>query len=396
MNKPLEGIKILELTHVIAAPFCGMLLGDLGAEIIKVEKPGEGEYGRIAGPRHPDGTSLWYPNYNRNKKGITVDLKQIKGIEIIKNLVKESDIFLENFRPGLLAEMGLGYEDIKSINPNIIMVSLSGYGQEGPYAMKTAFDMTIMAIGGLMGITGEADGIPMKMGTAVSDFVAGLYGVIGTLAALRHRDLTGEGQYVDVSMLDGVLSILETSIAEFDHKGKEPPRPGNRRVYTAPSNVFKAKDGYIYIAAFFQNHWRKICQLMDREYLVDHEKFVSGNLRKQNEGEVEAIISDWCKHKTVDEIESLLEENGIPCAPVNSIERVINDKHIQQRKSIISFDYPGVGEFRVAGFPVKFSKIDTSLNFRANTLGEHNDEIICGMLGYSKEEYEELQKKGVI
>ncbi|MDW7669649.1 MAG: CoA transferase, partial [Bacillota bacterium] len=334
MNKPLEGIKILELTHVIAAPFCGMLLGDLGADIIKVEKPKEGEYGRIAGPYAPDGTSLWYPNYNRNKKGITLNFKDPKGKEILEKLIKETDVFIENFRPGLLDSMNLGYKDVKKINPDIIMVSLSGYGQEGPYANKTAFDMTILAIGGLMGLSGETDGVPMKMGTAIADFVAGLYGVIGTLSALTFKEKTGKGQYVDVSMLDGILSTLETSIAEYDLLKREPKRPGNGRVYTGPSDVFKASDGYIYIAAFFENHWNKFCKLIDREDLLNDERFKDGLSRKNNDKFLKPIISEWVENKTIDEIELLLENVGVPCAPVNNMERLMKDEHIKKTKSI--------------------------------------------------------------
>lgn len=396
MTKPLEGIKILELTHVIAAPFCGMLLGDLGAEIIKIEKPNEGEYGRIAGPRMPNGTSLWYPSYNRNKKGITLNLKDERSKPILRDLIKDSDIVLENFRPGLLTEMGFGYDDIKKINPEVIMVSLSGYGQDGPYAKKTAFDMTVLALGGLMALTGETEGVPMKVGTAISDFVAGLYGVIGTLSALKYRDLTGKGQYVDVAMIDGVLSMLETSIAEYTLLGKEPGRPGNRRVYTGPSNVFMAKDGYIYIAAFFQSHWEKMCKAMGKEELLKDERFRTGATRKKHDFIVEDIISEWVKEKTVDEVNQLLESNDIPCSPVNQIGRLLKDPHINHRNSIVSFDYPGVGKFKTCGFPIKFSEINTDEIKRPPLLGENNEEVLCERLGYSKEKYEQLKEEGII
>lgn len=396
MNKPLKGIKILEMSHVIAAPFTGMLLGDLGAEIIKIERPGEGEYGRNAAPKMPNGSSLWYPSYNRNKKAITLDFKSEKGREVILKLIKECDIYLENFRPGLLDKMGLGYEDVNKINPNIIMVSLSGYGQKGPYLNKTAFDMTILAISGLMALTGEPDGGPMKMATSVADFIAGLYGVIGTMAALKHKDLTGEGQYVDVSMLDGILSVLETSIAEFDLLGNEPPRPGNKRAYTGPSNAFKTKDGYVYIAGFFKNHWIKLCKVIGREDLLELERFKDGPSRKKNEVELEAIIGEWCVDKTIDETLQILEEEGVPCAPVNTIERVVNDPHVDECGSIISFDYPGIGEFKMAGFPIKFSKFNTNVEMRPPTLGEHNEEVICELLGYTKQEFEEMKNNKVL
>lgn len=390
MSKPLEGIRVLEFTHVIAGPFCGMLLGDLGADIVKIEKPGEGEYGRIAGPKMPNGTSLWFPNYNRNKKGITLNFKTPEAMEIVRRLVAQSDVLLENFRPGLLDEMGLGYEEIKKINPRIILVSLSGFGQEGPYARKTAFDMTVLALGGLMGLTGETEGIPMKMGTAVSDFVAGLYGVIGTLSALRHRDITGKGQFVDVAMLDAVLSMLETNIADYLLTGNEPGRPGNRRIYTAPSNVFPTSDGYIYVAGFFQSHWEKLCKLMQDDEMLNDPRLANGAGRKKNESEVERRISAWTKTKSVEELTQLMEEQGIPCAPINKMKDIVNDPHVKHRKSIVNFEYPGVGSFATAGFPVKFSDITTEVRLRPPVLGEHNKAVICEQLGFSEEEYERM------
>lgn len=392
MTKPLEGIKIIECSHVITGPFCGMLLGDLGADIIKIEQPGVGEYARNGGYKTENNTSLWFPNYNRNKRDLTLNLKTEKGKNIFKDLIKESDILIENFRPGLLNELGLGYEVLKEINPQLIMISISGYGQTGPKSRKTAFDMTVLADSGLMSLTGEEGGIPMKMGTAISDFLAGVYGALGALVSIINRNKTGLGQYVDVSMLDCLLSIYETSISEYTVLGMKPVRPGNRRASSAPSNIFLAKDGYVYIAAFFQNHFEKLFKILDCEHYIYDERFKTGNSRKENEKILEEVIESWVKDKTVEEVNEILEEQNIPCAPIREVEQVVDE----YKDSIMSFDYPGIGEFKVAKFPIKFSTINTDLTKRPPTLGEHNKEIICDFLGYSEEVYEELIKHGVI
>lgn len=393
--KPLQDIKILELSHVIAGPFSGMLLGDLGAQIVKIEQPGKGEYARFAGPTI-NGTSLWYPSYNRNKKSITVDIKNDQGQEIIRDLVKHVDVVLENYRPGLLNDLGLGFEELQKINPRLIMVSVSGFGQSGPKKMKTAFDMTISAMSGLMAVTGETYGVPMKMGISSTDFLAALYCVIGTLAAIRHRDLTGKGQYVDVSMYSAALSVLETSIPEYKFSGKEPGRPGNRRMHTAPSNVFQAKDGYVYIAAFFDSHWAKLCRLLDCDELLDHPKFITGELRKKNEEEIEALIQVWVENFSLNEVIQLLEDAGIPNAPVNTIERIMNDPHVIENEYLMNFDYGDIGQFTTVGCPIKFSGFDTELFLPPATLGQHNEEIIKDMLEYSQEKYEKLKAQQII
>lgn len=394
MTMPLTGIRILEFTHVISGPFCGMLLGDLGADIIKLEKPGEGEYGRTAGAKTSSGVSLWYPSYNRNKQGITLNFKNSKAKKILKEIIQQSDVLIENFRPGLLAEMGFGYEELKKIKPDIIMVSISGFGQYGPYSLKTAFDMTVVAMGGFMAVNGPPGGMPMKAGPAVSDFLAGLYGALATMAALRHRDKTGEGQYIDVAMMDSVMSILETSFAESKVLGKEPERTGNRRPYTAPSNVFSAKDDYVYIAALFQSHWENLCKAMGKAEILQDPRFTTGQLRKKNEEAVETVVSEWVKQHTVAEVLDLLEGLAIPCSPVKKISDLVVDPHIAARESLVEVDYPGVGLFPMAAFAPRFSSIKPLIK-RPPLLGENNKDIVCDLLGYSIAEFQQMADEGV-
>lgn len=394
MNKPLEGIRVLEFTHVISGPFCGMMLGDLGAEVIKIENPTNGEYTRTAGARTPDGVSLWYPAFNRNKKSITLNLKDERANDILTKLVKDCDVLLENFRPGLLAEMGFGYEDLKKINPHIIVASISGFGKNGPYENKTAFDMTIAAMSGFMAVNGLPD-IPMKTGPAISDFLSGLYGALAIVSALRFRDKTGKGQFIDVSMMDSAMSILESSFAELTILKREPQRIGNRRPNNAPSTVFKASDDFVYIAALFQKHWEKLCMLMGREDLLAVPEYKTMQDRYKCADEIEAIVTEWVKDKTADEVLQLLEEQLIPCARVNRLQSVLDDPNVKARNSIIEFDYPGLGKYPTAAFTPRFSEITVDIT-RPPLLGENNTDVYCNLLGYTEEEYQELVKGEVI
>lgn len=395
-NRPLEGIRVIEFTHVISGPFCGMLLGDLGAEIVKIEKPREGEYSRVNGLKNANGVSMWFPSYNRNKKGITLNFKAAKAKEIVQRLVGQSDVLIENFRPALMEEMGFGYEELKKINPKIIMASISGFGQAGPYAGKTAFDMIVSAMGGFMSLNGPPGGLPMKAGPAISDFVSALYGALAIVAAIRHRDQTGEGQYIDVAMMDCIMSVLETAFADYKVVGRDSVRTGNRRPYTAPSNVFKAKDDFIYIAALTKNHWEGLCKLMGKDELINDQRFVTGAKRKQNEEVVEEFIKEWVGSLTVAEAMELLESYSIACSPVQKISELVDDPHVKARNLLVEFDYPGIGKFPVVAFPPKFSTINTAIRNRPPLLGEDNEAVICGILGYDKEEFKKMVAEDIL
>ncbi|MHC1759449.1 MAG: CaiB/BaiF CoA transferase family protein [Negativicutes bacterium] len=388
MNKPLEDIRIIEFSHVVSGPFCGMLLGDLGAEMIKVENPSTGEYTRTAGAKTPEGISLWYLAFNRNKKSITLNLKDEKAKELLSELVKESDVLLENFRPGLLEEMGFGYEELKKINPRIIVASISGFGKNGPYEKKTAFDMTTAAMSGFMAVNGLPD-IPMKTGPAVSDFLAGLYGALAIVSAIRYRDKTGRGQFIDVSMMDSAMSVLESAFAELTILKREPQRIGNRRPNNSPSTVFKASDDFIYIAALFQKHWESLTKVMGREDLLAVSQYKTMQDRYKCVDEIETIVADWVKDKTADEALAALEGALIPCARVNRLQSVLDDPNVKARNSIVEFDYPGLGKYPVAAFTPRFSEIQVDMT-RPPLLGEHSKEIYCDLLGCTEEEYKQL------
>lgn len=394
MSKALEGIRVLEFTHVISGPYCGMLLGDLGADVIKMEKPGEGEFYRAEALKNENGVSLVYPNYNRNKSGITLNLRADEAKEITLDLIKKTDIFVENLRPGLLKKMDLGYEDLKKVNPGLIMVSISGFGQTGPYAEKPAYDMTISAVSGFMSVNG-VNGMPMKSGPAISDFLAGIYGAMGAIAALRHREKTGEGQFVDISMMECSMSILDAFFAQSRFTGMDPIGLGNRRANYAPVNVFRTKDGFVYIAASLQKNWELLARLMNREDLIINPLYAQAPIRKENEISLEKIVEEWTSKQTSKELLELLDGHNMPCAPVQNIQEVMNDPQVKARKSIVEFDYPDVGNYPVAALTPKFSTMETSLR-RAPMLGENNEQIYCDLLGYSKEKYEKLKQGNII
>ena len=394
MKKALEGVKVLELGHVISGPYCSMLLGDMGAEVIKIERPKVGEFYRSEALKNEAGISLVFPSYNRNKKSITLNLKSERAKEIIFSLIRQSDIFVENYRPGLLKKMGLGYEDLKKVNPKLIMVSISGFGQTGPYANNIAYDMTISAISGFMSLNGEP-GHPTKSGPAVSDFLSGIYGALAALAALRHCQITGEGQFIDISMMECMISIMDGFFAQSQYTGVEPTSTGNRRNNYAPVNAFLTQDGYVYVAASMNKHWHNLLRLMDREDLIADERYATPSLRKSHEAELEALVSAWTIQFSTIDLVRALEDNEIPCAPVQTINQVRTDPQVAARGSLIELDYPGIGPYPMPRFVPLFSTMEIPKK-NPPTLGEDNKEVYQELLVYNQEAYQKLLEDEVI
>ena len=394
MSKALEGVKVLELSHVVSGPVCGMLLGDMGAEVIKVERPETGEFYREQAIKNQDGVSILFPAYNRNKKGVTLDYKEERGRELLLELVKWCDVMIENQRPGLLNKMGLGYEELRKINPRLIMVSISGFGQTGPYAMKPAYDMTISAISGFMSLNGPV-GQPTKAGPAVSDFLSGIYGALAVMGALRNCERTGEGQYIDIAMMDCAISVLDAFFAQSQFTKEEPKGMGNRRANYAPVNAFQTLDGSVYIAASLQRHWEALARLMGQEDLLDDPRYACSAERKRCEDEIEDLVEEWTMTQESSGLIDMLEKSDIPCALIQTVNQVRNDPHIVARNSIMEFDYPGLGAYPIASFVPRFSSIDTP-TVRPPLLGEHNEEVFGNLLGRTAEELGSLKASGVI
>lgn len=394
--KPLENIKVLDLTRVLAGPFCTMILSDLGAEVIKIEMPETGDDARLFGP-FKNGQSLYFVSINREKKSVSLNLKNEKGKAIFKQLIAKVDIVIENYRPGTMEKLGLGYESLKAINPALIYAASSGYGHTGPKSDKASYDILAQAMGGIMSITGWPGSPPTRVGMSLGDITASLYSAIGILAALNQRNFTGLGQKVDVSMLDCQVSMLENAITRFQVEGKSPEPLGNRHPTITPFQAFKASDGYFVIAAGNDSLWKKLCQALEREELIDDEKLMTNPLRTENIEYMEHQLQKTITTKTVDEWVQLIDGSGVPCGPINTIDRVMADEQIIARNMIVECQDEIAGSIKIAGNPIKMDSIpEKTIRESAPSIGQHNNEVFKSLLGLTDTEVSELKNQGVI
>ena len=397
MSGPLEGIKVLDLSWVLAGPFASMILCDLGAEVVKVERPGTGDIARGTAPLK-DGVSYYFFSINRGKKSITIDLKSERGRELFLRLVKGADVLLENFVPGTMARLGLSYEVIRGHNPAIIYAACSGFGQTGPYAAKPALDIIVQGMGGMMSITGEPGGGPVRPGASLGDITAGLFTAIGILAALQERNKSGLGQMVDIGMLDCQVAVLENAFARYFATGEVPGPLGTRHPSATPFQAFPTKDGHIVLALSWgvEDQWALFCAKLDRVDLIDDERFETGPLRTQHHSELEPILMEALKTKTTAEWIVEFEEIDMPCGPVNTIDKVAADPQIKAREMLVELAHPQVGSFIVPNTPIKLSRTPGRVDKPAPELGEHTAEILSRWLGMAEEEIEALKRENII
>ncbi len=377
-KKPLEGIKVLEFGSFIAGPFCSRLMADFGAEVIRVEAPKSGDPLRNWGSAKYKGESLWWPTQSRNKKCITLNLKEKEGIEIVEELIQEVDIVVENFRPGTMENFGIGYEDLKKINPSIIMVRISGFGQTGPYKDKAGFGSVGEAIGGLRYVTGHPDRPPTRVGVAVGDSLTAMFGVIGALMALYHRDNSQdkEGQYIDAALYESVFAIMESSLTEYMKVGTIRERTGTSLPNVAPSNNYPTKNGeWIVIGANSDNIFKSLTQVMQMDELAEDERFSTHDARGANQKEIDKIISEWTKKFELKELETKLDKAGVPAGGIYSVEDIANDIHYQARDMILKVMDKNLGELHMPGIVPKMSKTPGEVKWTGPELGEHNEEI---------------------
>lgn len=391
---PLSGIKVLDLSRVLAGPYCGMILADLGAYVVKIEVPKKGDDSRAFGP-FVNGESSYFMSVNRNKKSITLNLKTTEGKEIFKQLVKQFDIIVENFRPGTMEKLGLGYEILKEINPRIIYAASTGYGHSGPYKSRPAYDAVIQAMGGLMSITGFQDGRPTKVGASIADITTGMFCAIGILAALIKREATGAGEMVDVAMLDSMVAILENAISRYVVTGQVPKPLGNRHPSIHPFDSFETADGEIMIAAGNDRLWAELCTALGRQELIEDERFKTNPLRGENIDEMSNLLNETLRAKPLNEWIKILEEAGIPCAPINTIDKVVSHPQVEAREMIAKVKHPKTGETRIPGCPIKFKSIHIPIG-PAPTLGEHTEEVLSKFLEIKSDEFSRLREEGVI
>ena len=396
MSASLKGIRVLELAQIMAGPTCGLLLADLGAEVIKIEKTPFGDDTRNFLPPDIKGESAAFMMMNRNKKGIVLNLKDKDGIEIFKRMIKNSDVVLENFRKGTLDKLGVGYDVISKINPKIILCEISGYGRTGPYADKGGFDLVAQGMSGLMSITGESkEKPPMKVGAPITDITAGLLAASGILAAIIHRNKTGEGQKVDTSLFEAGIVHTYWQSAIAGATGESPGPLGSAHPLTAPYQAFKTKDKWITIGASNQNTWLKLIKAIDREDLQENEKFSSNLNRKKNLTELVEILTTVLSKKTSSEWLKIFDDNGFPCGPINSITDMFKDPQTIDRQMILEVDNKKAGKSKAVGMPIKFSKSKTEKSKGAPNLGEHTKEIMISF-GYKEKEIEDFYSRKII
>lgn len=393
--KPLKNIKVIDLTQALAGPYCSMTLADLGANVIKVEKPNKGDDSRHMGPPFIEGESAAFLSVNRNKKSITLNLRKKEGVDIFKQLAKDTDIIMENFRPGVVSRLGIGYEDIKQINPTIIYCSISGYGQTGPYKNKGGFDIIGQAYSGIMSVTGEEGGVPVKAGIALTDSVAAITSVYGILAALLHREQTGEGQYLETSLVESTLAISVWETATYFATGKTPEALGSSHRLAAPYQAFKTGDGDIIIGAANQELWEKLTNVINRPELQNDERFSDNGNRVVHKIELQEIIESELRKKSSNYWLDKLEEAGIPSGPINKYSDVLNDPYVKEREMIIKTTHPKAGEVKSMAQPIKFEKDTEPLRTAAPLLGEHTEKILREH-GYSSESIKKMRAKSII
>jgi CoA:oxalate CoA-transferase len=395
MKGPLEGIRVLDMTWALAGPFCTMLLSDLGAEVIKVENPEEGDSSRKNFP-HIEGVSSYFLSVNRGKKSITVNLRHPEGKKIVMTLAKKADVIVENFRPGVMARLGLGYKDIRAVNPKIIYAACSGFGQVGPYAHRPAYDVIVQGMGGTLSITGEEGGPPVRVGFSIGDIGGGIFTALGILAALQERQKSGEGQMIDVAMLDCQMALLENAFSRFFATGEVAQRLGTRHPVLTPFQSLPTKDGYIALAAAREDWWQKFCQLIGRPDLPQDERFKNNVLRTKNHKQLEAILSEVTRQRTTSEWVSLMDKNDIACGPVNTLDQIANDPHTAAREMIRQVKHSKAGMLRVVNSPIKLSRTPVSIEKASPELGENTEEILREYLSYSKEDIDRLRLEKAI
>lgn len=395
MASPLDGIKVLDLTRVLAGPYATMLLGDLGAEVIKIEQPGTGDESRNFGP-FKNGFSLYFMSVNRGKRSVTLNLKTDRGQAIFKQLLAQTDILVENFRPGTMKNLGLDYETLKAEHPSLIYAACSGFGQTGPYAQQGAYDMIIQGMGGIISITGEPEGPPVRVGTSISDITAALFTTIGILSALHHRNQTGQGQLVDVAMLDSLVAVLENAVVRYFATGEAPKPLGARHPAITPFEAFASADGHVIIALGNDTLWSKFCEHVDRKELISDERFQTNADRTENHSELFPILSEIMSQRTTDDWIDALGNIGVPCGPINTMDKVVSHPQVQAREMITRVAHQITGEVEVPGVPIKLSETPGNVDAPAPSLGEHTTEILTDVLKMSPDEVAKLKQDGVI
>lgn len=396
MAGPLDGIKVLDLSRFIAGPHCTKILGDMGADVVKVEKIGYGDDSRHF-PPFQNGESLYGMSLNRNKRSMTLDFRHPEAKELLLELARNADVLVENFRPGTMEEMGCGWDVLHAVNPRLVMTRLSGFGQDGPYAMRPGFDGIAQAMSGLMSLAGDPEGPPMLAGTFYVDYMTGMYGANATVAALFARERTGEGQVIDVALLDAAVSVLTTAISSQADQGITLTRTGNRDRYSSPANVFATANGdYVLIVSGTNPLFARVCSMIGKPELLNDPRFETVPLRLQNAAEIEAIVQEWCLAHTTDAILVHLNQSGIPACKVATIKDVVENPQLRHRDQITEIEHPTAGKMTLAGVTMKMSDTPLTIRRAPPCLGEHTDDILREWLGLDAQVITSVKDKKLV
>lgn len=385
---PLEGIKVLDFTQAAGGPFCGMLIGDMGADVLKIE-PLSGDHFR------PMMGGAWAAAINRNKRGLAVDLRTEEGKQIINKLIEGADVFLEAFVPGVMEKLGFGYDAVSKINPKIIYCSISGYGQDGPYRGRSGYDVCAQCESGLLAATGEPDRPPVRIGSSLIDYGTGMYGFLGILLALRHRDKTGKGQKIDVSLLDTAISWMNYWVTHHSLTGESPPRVGSGHLYAVPYQVFETKDKPVFVGVSMDRFWVSFCKMFKLEHLLEDPRFKINSDRVKNREILVPLVQEVLRNYSSEEVFGKLNELGIPTAYVNTVGQMMDDEHVKARNAIVEMEYKPVGKVKVSGIPIRMSESPGEIRLSTPVLGQHTAEVLKE-LGYSDEKIKELADNKVI
>ena len=394
--KALEGVRVLDLTRALAGPFCTLMLGDYGADVIKIELPGAGDDTRHWGPPFIGEESAYFLSINRNKRSLTLNFKEEQAREIFLKLVAQSDVVVENFTPGVMTRFGLEYATVKQANPNIIYCSISGFGQDGPYQSRPAYDQIMQGISGLMSLTGELGGEPQKVGVAVTDIGSGMWAAFAVLSALHHRTQHGEGQYIDISMLDAQIAWLTYQAGYYFAYDRPPQRLGAAHPTLVPYQAFMCQDGkYLNVAVGSERLWDRFCQAVKREDLKDRPEFANNGVRVENRATLVPLLQEFFLTRPADDWVTDLQQHNVPAGPINDLADVFSDPQVLHREMLLEMPHPTLGAIKQTGLPIKFSRTPGGLDRPPPLLGEHNGQILKD-LGYSDTQIAELAEKSVI
>jgi len=376
MEAALSDVVVIDLSRVLAGPYCTMMLGDMGATVIKIEQPGKGDDTRHFGPPYVAGESAYYLGLNRNKRSITLDFNNPEHKKRLFELVSTATVLVENFRPGMLERQGLGYETLRALNPGLIYCSISGYGHDGPYAMRPGYDFVAQAESGIMSVTGEVEGEPQRVGSPVADVSAGLYACMSILAALHVREKTGKGQHIDISLLEAAVSLLGNVSSNYLISGEEAERYGNGHPNIVPYQAFHTQDGYIVVSCGNDRLYQTLCRLLGREDLATDPRFATNPQRVRNREELVPILQEQFLQRETGDWLTTLRAAGIPCGPINTVSQVFSDPHLQARGFIWECEHPTAGTIKLSGSPIRLSETPTRLYKAPPLLGEDNDTLL--------------------